>query len=999
MKSFVEESKKIINKASINNKLVIFVGAGVSMNSGYPSWTNLITEFANGLGLNISQLSDDDYLKIPQYYYNLRKEKEYYDVVLNKFDINAKPNKIHELMLELNPNHIITTNYDDLIERACNKKGLFFDVVAKDKDLPYSINNKMIIKMHGSLENRNIVLKEDDYLSYFNEFKLIQNYIKSLLSTHIVLFLGYSIRDVNVKYIFQWVKDILKNDFQPVYFIEDDDSIKFNQLEFEYYRNRGVNIIYSSEFNNIEYFKKDFEFEGITNERARSIIRFLNYLYENDENANLNIDLAYEKLKILEPLSSIKIEEINTVLGLKLPYTYEESIYYNYYDLKNETLNLVNKKLEPFFRELKEKKFDDKSKYIKQIFFNAGINEIKDENKQSILSFKDEFSEDNFVNNDIYLFNYENLLNKSSNNLYRYITDDEKKLDLAYILYKLGEYSNSYDVLKIISEHCLEGKKYYRHFLSEFNRFHMGKLISENTIKFLFMGIDIDPDRIIMDEFNKIDLNNIYLKLPKHKSSDLDVYREILTFQFVYRHLRNINELEKKIESEKDCIVSGPQKNNGSIYELRKIMEVFYEFILKNRLFIDNYTEVRMCFYKFVENMLFNYSLELSYNEDSYWGIPGEIPSIKEIDYFTIYSMINYLSLKELKGLFEKYGILRLDLDEETFSRLVEVEKNIFYVLKNDKKIIDIKEKYCKLIFIISNINLGNKNFEFNNLIENFITILKSNPKIINKDLISVMNNAISNQFKEFETEFKEETLLELIENLLLLDGRDTKITDDIEIFIVNILFIIGKINFKGTISLEVFITKLIKNSKNMGNYYTEILINSYFVLPDANKPIVIEKIVSILEDCNSFRYNEFCLYKMAILNDIIEVNINFEKKVFDFIDKEAKEKESNKKVGITIGKMYQYEDLLMDLFYLLVDNKILDLNLISKYRDKNKYLMFILENKDIKFFKAEFIIDFTDDLNKELSKNNAFTEKIEKYLIKNYDNKDILEKYFKFYC
>ena len=149
--------------------------------------------------------------------------------------------------------------------------------------------------MHGDLDNKNIVLKEDDYLSYFKNFQLIQNYIKSLLSTHIVLFIGYSISDINVKYIFQWVKDILKNDFQQVYFFENSENKEFAQLEFEYYRNRGVNILYSSAFRDIKYFNKSFNYGKIKDERAKSTVKFLNYLIENDINKNLTIDIAYEK--------------------------------------------------------------------------------------------------------------------------------------------------------------------------------------------------------------------------------------------------------------------------------------------------------------------------------------------------------------------------------------------------------------------------------------------------------------------------------------------------------------------------------------------------------------------------------------------------------------------------------------------------------------------------------------------------------------------------------
>ena len=205
MEEFIKESKKIIQRSIYNNKLVLFIGAGVSANSGLPLWKDLIEKIKKKI-----KVSDNfnDYLKIAQYYYNSRGEKEYYDSLKEELEVEASPNNIHEALLDMNPCHIITTNYDDLIEKEARKKGMFYDVVAKDTDLPYTPNNKMIIKMHGDFKNRNIVFKEDDYLSYSNNFKLIENYIKSLFSTNVVLFVGYSLGDTNVQLIFQWIKDI-----------------------------------------------------------------------------------------------------------------------------------------------------------------------------------------------------------------------------------------------------------------------------------------------------------------------------------------------------------------------------------------------------------------------------------------------------------------------------------------------------------------------------------------------------------------------------------------------------------------------------------------------------------------------------------------------------------------------------------------------------------------------------------------------------------------------
>ncbi len=60
--------------------------------------------------------------------------------------------------------------------------------------------------------------KEDDFLSYSNNFILIENFIN--LSLPLMLFYLYVtlLMNPDVQLIFQWIKDILKEDFQPAYF-------------------------------------------------------------------------------------------------------------------------------------------------------------------------------------------------------------------------------------------------------------------------------------------------------------------------------------------------------------------------------------------------------------------------------------------------------------------------------------------------------------------------------------------------------------------------------------------------------------------------------------------------------------------------------------------------------------------------------------------------------------------------------------------------------------
>lgn len=998
MKSFIEESKNIIRKASQNNKLVVFVGSGISINSGYPSWTSLISDFAQGVGIDMNECSFDDYLKIPQYYYNLRKEKDYYDVILNKFNIKAEPNEIHDLIINLNPAHIITTNYDDLIERACNKKGLFFDVVSKDQDLPYSVNNKMIIKMHGDLNNKNIVLKEDDYLSYFKNFQLIQNYIKSLISTHVVLFIGYSVSDINVKYIFQWVKDILKNDFQQVYFLEGDDNKKFNQLEFEYYRNRGINILYTSECKGIDYFNKSFDYGKLDKDIAKSIMRFLYYLTDDSSNY-LSIDVAYEKLKHLDALNVVSIDDIRRALDLQIPWRDKKEIHYSYYELKNRILKVHNNKLKSLFKDLSEYSIDDKGDFIKKILYNAGIIAIQDENEEVILNIN--FEDNDNLNKDIYLFNYKELENNIKFNIYKNVRGQEKELlDVAYNLYNLDRYYESYMLLKRISESCIENKMYYLYFISEFNRYHLGRSISQNIFNLGRWGIDFEIQEQIQNEVKKIDLNNIYLKLPKSDIGNIEVYRDILTFKFVHRKIVDVISFEKKIKEEKDTIFYGASEEDISVYKLKKYIKYFNEFITSNRLFVNNYVEVKMSFSKFIENMLFSYSFEYKNIEDEFWGIKGKIIKLNKIDYFTVYSMINYLSIKEIKGLFNKYNIDKLTLEDDAIDKLEDLNYNLVYALNNISSIVDIKDKYCKFIYIISRSTLDSNLFDFSLVIKYFIEMLESNINVITEDIINEISEGVITQSKSLlENNTINILLKDLFKSIKYSEHLSSKIISSIERFILNIIYLINKNSISISEVEEDIIIDYIKINNNKSFYYDQILVKSYLILSDKNREKIVKQIESILESKSKFSYNEFLLYKLSVYYEIINPDVDLEQKVVDFIDLEIDIRAEEKRQGRFVGRMYEVSDLLRGVFHLLIYDKISDIEKFKKYGDINEQIKFILHGMNIEIFNPEWLIDFPIKLNQRLAKNKEIKKKIEKYISSNLSNKEIIKIYFRDYC
>ncbi len=241
-KEFIETSIENIRKAHNENYLSIFAGAGISAESKLPKWGDLINELQKRLYSGIKE--DEDYLVLAEKFYNQFGEYSYYQTLKSLIPDNAKKNDLHLGIVKLNIKNLITTNWDNLFEQAINEEGRFFNIIKSDKDIGSSTGFAKFIKMHGSLDENNIVFKEQDYLEYSKHFPLIENYIKGVFSTDTVILLGYSLSDQNVKQIISWVNSHSKS-VKPIYFIKT--AKEFDRIEFEFYKNKNIHILYTQE--------------------------------------------------------------------------------------------------------------------------------------------------------------------------------------------------------------------------------------------------------------------------------------------------------------------------------------------------------------------------------------------------------------------------------------------------------------------------------------------------------------------------------------------------------------------------------------------------------------------------------------------------------------------------------------------------------------------------------------------------------------------------------
>lgn len=296
-----------IKKSIKENSLILFVGAGISANSNLPTWKELNQSFKNELDLPDDD--SDDYLRVAQYYYDTFGKNQYTKKIEEVFSSKgtSKPNGLHTLIEKIAPKHIITTNYDSLLEDQFESGLLKYNVVAEDKDIPYTSSERYLIKMHGDFSKKNIVLKEDDYLDYALNFPMVSTLIQSLIMNHTLLFVGYSLGDSTFNSIFRLIQNTFKLDAKFAYFYTPEEP---SMIIREYYKKQGIIIVSNETFSDEEEIENQ-------NKKYLGTKRFLETLAGNRNSTVKNADDLWNQLAFLDRLSYIDSKDFSTYSTLK----------------------------------------------------------------------------------------------------------------------------------------------------------------------------------------------------------------------------------------------------------------------------------------------------------------------------------------------------------------------------------------------------------------------------------------------------------------------------------------------------------------------------------------------------------------------------------------------------------------------------------------------------------------------------------------------------------
>lgn len=661
---------KRIQDASRNGRLVLFVGAGVSKNSGVPMWGELIEKMKSELPESVRNEKDD--LKLAQLYKDSRGEKEYLEMVMDTLCHNKViPNSIHKELLALAPAHIITTNYDDLIEQEIRNEYKQFAIVRSDKDMPNMTYPNALIKMHGDYTIGNIVLAENDYYNYPKTFALTRAFVQSLFASKLIVFVGFSFADINLKMILNDVKNILEERMQPVYMLSLNKPDNVTQ---KYFESKGINIVYLEDSEVAELFPlKDNTKFKIQDPYGIKLYKYLKIIGQYDFDATDDlITYVYKKAASYQ-------DEIR-VYGSGLKYLFPTYIGEFYFNEHSDGLQTCIKYFDNLGEELKN--FTGKKKFVKKYGVNrcrefirfAYYNYLHHIDNCTILGDNFWLHIEDYIPRTVseYLSTFdlaafeERLKDLSS----RQLTGTIEDMEYPYAFYKIGAYYKAYQEFDKILPIAWKRQKYILYFLCLYNMWSLRFAIRGELTWNQETTLDWRP---IYDKLSEIDLYDTLSKLPLPQEIK-KIFYDLLANRYIGNKAVESEELKEKLHRQRKLAERGGFSMNNNIVAL--IAKHQRETLFGQRNFIlSDFNKYAKAIYRNTASGILNsYATKDNCDDGSDFH---RNTRIKSLDSQMLIILIWDIDTEELREMFRQYDIYSLEIDEDGEKYVVKCIENL----------------------------------------------------------------------------------------------------------------------------------------------------------------------------------------------------------------------------------------------------------------------------------------------------------------------------------
>lgn len=198
--------------------VILFVGAGVSKNLGLPTWSELINHIADELGYDPEiYKSFGDSLALAEYYRvktgSIGPLRSWMDTNWHSANVDLQGSEIHKLIANSKFPMVYTTNYDRWLEKSYELYEKKYTKIAGVSDIAKIKDGvTQVIKFHGDFDNDDtIVLDESSYYERLEFETPLDIKLRSDVLGKSVLFIGYSLTDVNLRFLFYKLAKLWKS--------------------------------------------------------------------------------------------------------------------------------------------------------------------------------------------------------------------------------------------------------------------------------------------------------------------------------------------------------------------------------------------------------------------------------------------------------------------------------------------------------------------------------------------------------------------------------------------------------------------------------------------------------------------------------------------------------------------------------------------------------------------------------------------------------------------
>lgn len=201
------EAEKL-GREMARGQVAFFIGAGLSLPAGLPSWKELIKQLAQGTKGYSGKIAELGDLAAPDAALLLSKAPEFRKHL--KAALGSPVHAIgHALVASMRPAEVITTNFDTLYEQAAQwtytKKLVVIPAQRGAARAPW------LLKLHGDIDAKHIVLNRDEFLGYDHLWRPLAGMLQATMLTRHLVFVGYSLEDENFVRLGRSVSALLRS--------------------------------------------------------------------------------------------------------------------------------------------------------------------------------------------------------------------------------------------------------------------------------------------------------------------------------------------------------------------------------------------------------------------------------------------------------------------------------------------------------------------------------------------------------------------------------------------------------------------------------------------------------------------------------------------------------------------------------------------------------------------------------------------------------------------